>query len=317
MLNYIWGGMIVISSGGLCFYRQVEATAAAAVEGAGAAVEMCITLLVSCAFGQGLARIGERAGLVDLLAKVLRPLTRFLFPAFKAERGGPGQRGDEHGGQPVWYGQCRNGRLASKRWAKLHELNRHSSRASNAMCMFVVLNTASIQLVPTTLISLRQTYGSAEPGAVILPIWIVSLCALTVGITAAKLFERGAAAVKYISMFAVPVLIAGFILFGFAKRVSVYDCFVEGAKDGMKSMVRIVCAAGWADGCHYHVPRQRCAGSAGAGAVTADQLDPPAGGGCSAGAAAADIRQRFAGNCKRYFRQPGAGLCSGLKLRPL
>lgn len=45
---------------------------------------------------------------------------------------------------------------------------------------------------------------------------------------------------KYISMFAVPVLIAGFILFGFAKRVSVYDCFVEGAKDGMKSMVRIV-----------------------------------------------------------------------------
>lgn len=190
MLNYIWGGMIVISLVVSVFTGRVEATAAAAVEGAGAAVEMCITLLGIMCLWTGLARIGERAGLVDLLAKVLRPLTRFLFPALKQNAAALGSVVMNMVANLFGMGNAATP-LGIKAMGELHELNRHSSRASNAMCMFVVLNTASIQLVPTTLISLRQTYGSAEPGVVILPIWIVSLCALTVGITAAKLFERG------------------------------------------------------------------------------------------------------------------------------
>ena len=80
--------------------------------------------------------------------------------------------------------------LGIKAMQDLHRENRCRSTASDEMCLFVVLNTASIQLIPTTLISLRQTYGSAAPGEVIVPIWIVSLCALTVGLTAAKLMER-------------------------------------------------------------------------------------------------------------------------------
>ncbi|MEG2381562.1 MAG: nucleoside recognition protein, partial [Oscillospiraceae bacterium] len=80
--------------------------------------------------------------------------------------------------------------LGIKAMGELDNLNRHSSRASNEMCMFVVFNTASIQLVPTTVVSLRQAFGSQNAGAVIVPIWIVSICALTVGIVAAKLMER-------------------------------------------------------------------------------------------------------------------------------
>ena len=58
------------------------------------------------------------------------------------------------------------------------------------MCLFIVLNTASIQILPTTVISLRQTYGSAEPAAIIPYVWIAEICALTVGITVAKLCEK-------------------------------------------------------------------------------------------------------------------------------
>ena len=80
--------------------------------------------------------------------------------------------------------------LGLKAMNELDAVNRHRQTASNAMCMFVVLNTASIQLIPTTVISLRQTYGSAAPAEILIPIWISSVCALTVGITMAKFFER-------------------------------------------------------------------------------------------------------------------------------
>ena len=80
--------------------------------------------------------------------------------------------------------------LGIKAVGKLNALNGKRHTASNEMCMFVVINTASIQLLPTTLISMRQTWGSSNPGAVIVPVWIVSICAVSLGVAAAKIFER-------------------------------------------------------------------------------------------------------------------------------
>ena len=73
---------------------------------------------------------------------------------------------------------------------ELDKLNPNKKTASDEMCMFVVIDTASLQLLPATLISLRQTFGSANPGEVIVPVWIVSICALVVGVVVAKLLER-------------------------------------------------------------------------------------------------------------------------------
>ncbi len=80
--------------------------------------------------------------------------------------------------------------LGIKAVGELNKLNGNRRFASNEMCMFVVINTASIQLLPATLISMRQTFGSANAGEVIVPVWIVSACALTVGVCVAKLLER-------------------------------------------------------------------------------------------------------------------------------
>ena len=137
----------------------------------------------------GLAKIGERAGLVNVMAKLLRPLTRLMFPKLQADSPALGSIVMNVVANLFGMGNAATP-LGIKAMGELHQLNHKRSTASNEMCMFAVLNTASIQLVPTTLISLRQTYGSAQPGEVIVPIWIVSVCALAVGITAAKLLER-------------------------------------------------------------------------------------------------------------------------------
>ena len=189
MLNYIWGGMILISLIVSLFTGQVEQTAAAAVTGAASAVETCFALLGIMCLWTGLAKIGERAGLVKVMARLLRPLTNLLFPKLDPDAPARGSIIMNVVANLFGMGNAATP-LGIKAMGDMHQLNRRRSTASNEMCMFVVLNTASIQLIPTTLISLRQTYGSAAPGEVIVPIWIVSVCALTVGITAAKLFER-------------------------------------------------------------------------------------------------------------------------------
>ncbi|MBQ3573080.1 MAG: nucleoside recognition protein, partial [Clostridia bacterium] len=80
--------------------------------------------------------------------------------------------------------------LGIKAIRELNELNKRKRVSTDEMCMFVVINTASIQLLPATLISMRQTYGSGDAGEVIVPVWIVSVCALAVGICVAKFLER-------------------------------------------------------------------------------------------------------------------------------
>ena len=189
MMNYIWGGMILLSLIISVFTGQVEETAAAAVSGAAEAVETCIALLGIMCLWTGLAKIGEKAGLVRMLAKVLRPLTRLMFPKLDKDAPALGSIVMNMVANLFGMGNAATP-LGLKAMQELDVVNRHRQTASNAMCMFVVLNTASIQLIPTTVISLRQTYGSAAPAEILVPVWISSICALTVGITAAKLLER-------------------------------------------------------------------------------------------------------------------------------
>lgn len=189
MMNYIWGGMILLSLVISVFTGQVEETAAAAVSGAAEAVETCIALLGIMCLWTGLAKIGEKAGLVRMLAKVLRPLTRLMFPKLDKDAPALGSIVMNMVANLFGMGNAATP-LGLKAMQELDVVNHHRQTASNAMCMFVVLNTASIQLIPTTVISLRQTYGSAAPAEILMPVWISSVCALTVGITAAKLLER-------------------------------------------------------------------------------------------------------------------------------
>ena len=189
MLNYIWGFMIVISIVVSLFTGKVEETAAGAAEGAAAAIESCISLLGIMCLWTGLAKIGEKAGLIRVFAKILRPITRLLFP--RLDPNGRAVNSIVMNMVANLFGMGNAATpLGIKALGELNRLNGGRHTASDEMCMFVVVNTASIQLLPTTLISMRQTWGSASPGEVIVPVWIVSVCAVCAGVTVAKLFER-------------------------------------------------------------------------------------------------------------------------------
>lgn len=191
MLNNIWGGMILLSLLVSLFTGRIEETAAAAVTGAGNAVEISLTLLGIMCLWSGLAKIGERAGLIDLLARMLRPLLRLLFPELGKQNPASGKIVLNITANLLGMGNAATP-LGIDAIAALNRQNPKPGSATNAMCMLVVLNTASIQLLPTTLLSLRQTFGSSAPAEIIVPIWLTSICALFAGITAAKLLERRA-----------------------------------------------------------------------------------------------------------------------------
>lgn len=189
MMNKIWGGMIVISLVISLFTGRVEQTAAAAVQGAGQAIESCISLLgIMCLF-TGLAKIGEKSGLMNVFAKIMHPILRLLFPHIKADSPAMGAIVMNIVANLLGLGNAATP-FGIKAVKELDKVNKNKGTSTNEMCMLVVLNTASIQLIPATLISMREIWGSANSGEVIVPVWIVSILALICGISVTKILEK-------------------------------------------------------------------------------------------------------------------------------
>lgn len=189
MLNYIWSGMIVLSFVVAIFTGKIDAVTAAAMDGAGAAVETCIGLLGTMCLWTGIARIGENSGLTGVFAKVLRPVTKVLFPKLKKDSAALSAIVMNMVANLLGMGNAATP-LGIAAMKELDKENRHRPDASNEMCMFVVINTASIQLIPSTVISLRQMFGSQSPSEIVLPVWICSVCALIMGVAAAKILQK-------------------------------------------------------------------------------------------------------------------------------
>ncbi len=188
MLNYIWSGMILISFAVAIFTGRIEETTAAAMEGAGNAVQTCIGLLGVMCLWSGLAKIAENSGLTSVFAKLLRPVTKIIFPGLKKDSAALNAIVLNMVANLLGMGNAATP-LGIAAMKELDKENRHRGTASNEMCMFVVINTASIQLIPATVISLRQMFGSSNPSGIVVPVWICSVCAVVMGVLAAKFFE--------------------------------------------------------------------------------------------------------------------------------
>ncbi len=190
MLNWIWAGMILISFICAICTGRTEQLSAAILAGASSAVELCITTLGLMCFWTGLMQAAEHGGLTRLLARALSPILSRLFPKLRRE-------------SPALGAICMNltanllglGNAATPLGlAAMQELKKESratdGTADNAMVMFVVLNTSSLQLIPTFMAALRGKYGAAQPFDILPAVWITSVCALLAAVTMAKLLER-------------------------------------------------------------------------------------------------------------------------------
>ena len=186
-MAWIWTGMAVLSI--LCGLAtgRGELVAAAAVEGAQAAVELCVSIAGMLCLWTGVMEIMRRSGLAEGLSRLLRPVLSALFPQVSKDRGVMDSISANVSANLLGLGNAATplGIEAVRRMER-----KTPGTASDAMCMLVVCNTASIQLIPTTVASVRAAAGSSSPFDILPAVWLASALSVGVGISACKLFAR-------------------------------------------------------------------------------------------------------------------------------
>lgn len=189
MLNIIWPIFIIISFAYGILTGHVEEVNNSIFDSTKSAVELSINLLGTICLWNGIMEIATKTSLIDKLTNFLKPLMRFLFPEI--------QEGDNvH--QEISMNMIANilglGNAATplglKAMKSLQKSNRKKDTLSNSMAMFIVLNTASLQLIPTTVVAIRSSLGSTNPTGIIFPVWGATICAAIAGIMATKILMK-------------------------------------------------------------------------------------------------------------------------------
>ncbi len=189
MLNKIWMAMVTLS----LLYSMINGTAPETVSAGIASCSDSLTLLVTMlgmlCFFNGFLRIADNAGITKGIARLLRPLLGRLFPDVPQNSDGFRFITMNFTANLLGMGNAATP-FGISAMERLEKQNLQKGTASHAMCMLVVLNTASVQLIPSTILALRMNYGASDPYGIILPVWICSLVSLTAGILAACRFRR-------------------------------------------------------------------------------------------------------------------------------
>ena len=279
VLNYIWVAFFVIAfviavvkllvfGDTTVFPAIMDSTFSSAKT----AFEISLGLTGVLSLWLGIMKIGERGGMVQALSRALSPVFTKLFPDIP--KGDPAvgnifmniaanMLGLDNAATP----------LGLKAMARLQELNPRKDTATNPMIMFLVLNTSGLTIVPVSIMVYRAQMGAAQPTDVFIPILLATSVATLVGIIITALFQHinllnrtmlltlgGACLIvagiiwgfsqmapdsmnkvsTTVANILLMTIICGFILAGVRKKVNVYDAFIEGAKDGFTTAVRII-----------------------------------------------------------------------------
>ena len=183
----IWAVMIGVSVVCGLATGRMDAVAAGAMEGAAAAVELCLSMLGTLCLWSGVMEVMSRAGLSAKLSRLLRPVLRRLYPDFAGDRGVMDTVAANVSANLLGLGNAATplGMEAARRMAA-----RTPGVASDSLCLLVVCNTASIQLIPTTVAAVRSAAGCETPFDILPAVWFASIIALAAGLTAAKLLAK-------------------------------------------------------------------------------------------------------------------------------
>jgi spore maturation protein A len=166
MVNAIWLFFIVAGFLVAAAQGNIESVTQATFDGAKSGVTVCFGLISIMVFWLGIMRIAEDAGLLQLLASMLRPFVRFLFPSVPKDHPALGYIMSNMGANVLGLGNAATP-MGIKAMQELQLLNPYKDIASPAMCTLLALNTASITLIPTTLIAIRMNYNSINPAEIV------------------------------------------------------------------------------------------------------------------------------------------------------
>ena len=279
VLNYIWVAFFlvafVIAAVKLLFWGDFDVFPAmmdSTFSSSKTAFEISLGLTGVLSLWMGVMKVGEKGGVVNVLARLLSPVFTKLFPDIP--KGHPvtgsifmniaaNMLGLDNAATP----------LGLKAMEQMQELNPKKDTASNPMIMFLVLNTSGLTLIPVSIMVYRAQMGAAQPTDIFIPILLATFFSTVVGIIITSLFQRinlfnrtmlltlggactlvagviwafsqmGKETMDVVSSLIANVLLFAiilcFILAGMRKKVNVYDAFIEGAKDGFTTAVRVI-----------------------------------------------------------------------------
>ena len=246
-LNYIWIGFFIVAfvvgvarlafTGDTSVFPQMQESL---IKMAEKGFETSIGLTGMLAFWLGMMKIAERAGLVNSLARMLSPLFTRLFPDIPKGHPATGSIFMNISANMLGLDNAATP-MGLKAMQQMQELNPKKDTASNPMIMFLVLNTSGLTIIPVTILSVRAQMGAATPTDVFIPILLATTVATLAGIIVTSIYQR-------INLFNKTLLlsIGGMCLFmatvmwGFLQLSSDSDAFIEGAKEGFTTAVRII-----------------------------------------------------------------------------
>ena len=188
ILSWIWLGLVSFSILFAIVTGQISAVSAASVQGAQSGITLAISMAGPLCLWAGVGVLMEKAGITPMLSRLLRPILGKLFPTSKTDA----QLASDLSGNI-----CANflglGNAATPmgiRAAKRMVNPRNPQTATNQLCRLIVLNTASIQLIPATVAALRASLGCDSPFDILPAVWLTSICSVTAGLLAAGLLGR-------------------------------------------------------------------------------------------------------------------------------
>lgn len=188
MMNYIWAGMICLGIIFACFNGSLQSFTDGLMSSCTEAVEFVIGLIGIMAVWSGLMNIADKSGLIEKIARKVKPAMHFLFPS---------EKDDQTIAVMLMsfvaniFGAGNSATVFSLRaMERLDEENKQSPYASDAMCMFTAVTMSMVQLVPVTIIKIRNDLHSADSGDIIIPSILAGLISMAASILVCKLFER-------------------------------------------------------------------------------------------------------------------------------
>lgn len=279
VLNYIWIAFFliafVIAVVKLVFMGDVNVFPAmmdSTFSSSKTAFEISLGLTGVLSLWLGIMKIGEKGGVVNVLARILSPVFTRLFPDIPKGHPATGSIFMNIAANMLGLDNAATP-LGLKAMEQLQELNAKKDTATNPMIMFLVLNTSGLTIIPVSIMVYRSQLGAAQPTDVFVPILLATFFSTLAGIVVTSIYQKinlinkvmlvtlggmcllVAATIwgfsqmdkdmmntvsTSVANILLMIIIVGFILAGVRKRVNVYDAFVEGAKDGFATAVRII-----------------------------------------------------------------------------
>ena len=188
-MNYVFPILVIFSFVCAAFTGQMNELSASVVEGATNAVELIMRLVAMLCLWGGVMEIADSSGVTRGISRLLSPVIRLIFPRIRKEKDALEAISMNITANILGLGNAATP-LGLEAMRRLQQINPDTSRASDEMIVFVVMNTAAMHIIPTTVATFRAQYGSVSPMSILPASFLTSFCALAVAIAAAKLGNR-------------------------------------------------------------------------------------------------------------------------------